>query len=159
MSDTVLKLIPIDRHYVPPQDRHQPALDLLRRLTKGWEPEVRVHQDVEYVDAGESLNAVICPRCGIRLPMDGLPENERYADWYSDIVQEEVEKGLGKVRVIMPCCQAVVPFADLNFDDGGFARFELVVSNPGINYPLPAEHQAQIEALLSCKVRQLWARY
>ena len=128
-------------------------------LTGGWEPEAKVYYRLEYVDPGEYIEAIICPRCGMRLKMDWLPEDEPYYGWYGDIVQQEQEEGAESLQVVTPCCKQSVPFKELQFIEGGFAMFELQVSNPEIDYPMPAEMQSKVEAILGCRVTQIWARY
>jgi hypothetical protein len=159
MSETLLRLIPVDPRHVPPPETHQPALALLEQLVPGEETEVRVYEKLEYMDPGEWIEAVICPRCGTRLVMDWSPEHTPYFEWYCDVVHQADQLGAESTQVVMPCCQANLPFAALRFEDAGFARFQLAIWNPDIDCPMPAEHQGQLEAVLGCGLRQVWGRY
>jgi hypothetical protein len=159
VSYTLLKIIPADRRHLPPAETHEPALDLLAELTQGSEPEVRVFDRVQFIDPGENIEAMICPRCGNRLAMNWTPEHTAYFEWYGDIVEEEESVGADFYNVVTPCCRQSVPFADLQFVEGGFAMFELQVMDPEIDYPMSGEMQSKVEAALGCPVKQVWARY
>lgn len=75
MSDTMVKVIPVDLSHIPPTHRHKPALDLLTSLAQRCEePEIRVYEKVQYIDAGENETGAICPRCGHRLSFDCWPK-------------------------------------------------------------------------------------
>jgi hypothetical protein len=159
MSDTVVKVIPADSRHVPPVAVRQPALDLLISLApKCEDPGIRVHRKVQYVDAGEYEEGATCPGCGQHLTFNYFVEEDKAADWYRDIVHRTERHAQG-VQTEMPCCGAEVPFEQVRFDNSGFAKFELVVSNPGIPYPLPDEAMRQLEAVVGCPLRQVWARY
>jgi hypothetical protein len=69
------------------------------------------------------------------------------------------EQSADGVRTVMPCCGVEVPFEAVRFGHSGFAVFELVVSNPDADYPLGSEVVGQLEAVLGCPLRQVWARY
>ncbi len=159
MSDTVVKLVPADPRHVPPPPTHRPALDLLVQFALECEdPNVRTYHTLQYVDAGEYEEGASCPRCGHHLTFDWAPEHEAEMDWYREIVHETEERVEG-VRTIMPCCGAEVLFEEVRFDSSGFAKFELVISNPAVPYPLPAEAMRQLELVLGCPLLQVWAKY
>ncbi|VTR99367.1 hypothetical protein [Tuwongella immobilis] len=159
MSDTVVKVIPADPRYVPPAAVHQPALDLLIRLAPRCEdPSIRVHRKVQYVDAGEYEEGATCPHCGQHLVFNFFVEDDPPANWYREIVHQTELHAEG-VPTVMPCCGAEVPFEEVRFDSSGFARFELIVSNPDTPYPLPDGAMRQLEAVVGCPLRQVWARY
>jgi hypothetical protein len=155
MSDHLLKVIPTDRRYLPAPETHQPALKLLQELAAG-EGEVRASEKLMYIDAGEALERIVCPRCRSALDRYEEPINE----WYSQIDEELTEKDVESLNVITPCCSASVPFEELGFEDGGIARFELVIWNPDLpDYQLPASSMAELEKVLGCSLKQVWAHY
>jgi hypothetical protein len=159
MSDTVVKVIPVDPSHVPPMAVHRPALDLLIELVPGCEdPGIRIHRDVQYIDAGEYEEGASCPHCGHRLSFDWSPEHEAEMNWYREIVHQTEQSAEG-VHTVMPCCRTQVAFEQVRFENSGFARFELVVSNPDVPYPLSSEVMRQLEKVLGCLLRQVWARY
>ncbi len=159
MSDTVLKLIPTEPRHVPAAETHEKALEVLVELTQGWEPEAQVFDQLQYIDPDEWIEAINCPRCGKRLELDGKPEHEAYWDWYNEIVEQEEEHGAESLQVVMPCCKASVPFTDLQIVNGGFAMFELQVSDPEVDCPMPADMQSKVEQAVGCRLKQVWARY
>lgn len=155
MSDHLLKVIPTDRRYLPAPETHQPALKLLQDLAPG-EGEVRASEKLMYIDAGEALERIVCPRCRSALDRYEEPINE----WYSQIDEELTEKDVESLNVITPCCSASVPFEELGFEDGGIAHFELVIWNPDLpDYQLPASSMAELEKVLGCSLKQVWAHY
>jgi hypothetical protein len=157
MSTHVLKIIPTDRRYVPAQETHEPALKLLEELAPG-ETEVNTYENLQYIDAGEALERIVCPRCRSAL---SLYKDPAIMDWYEQIVEEDTEKGgVESVNVITPCCNANVPFEELEFEEGGFALFELAVWDPDLpEYQLPASSMAELEKALGCALKQVWAHY
>jgi hypothetical protein len=60
----------------------------------------------------------------------------------------------------MPCCDAVVPFTALTFDwPAGFARFRLSIDNPQVAYPVADKLVGELESILGCSLKQVWALY
>ena len=156
MSDHVLKIIPADRRHVPAAETHAPALKLLLELAPGEMPEVRASDTLRYIDAGEALEWVVCPRCRSRLNVLEEPHQE----WFWNIDKEVSRHGVEAVVATPPCCNEKVPFGELEFEDGGIARFELVVWNPDLDdYKLPANSMARLEKALGCALKQVWAHY
>ena len=155
MSDHILKIIPADRGHVPPPETHETALKLLEQLAPG-ETEVKVSEKLQYIDAGEALAWIVCPRCRTRLDMYLEP----HAAWYSRIDEQLSKNEVESITVEVPCCNAGVPFTELELEDGGFARFEIAIWNPDVGeYQLPASSMALLEEALGCKLRQVWAHY
>ena len=155
MSDHILKIIPADRRHVPPPEAHGPALSLLEQLAPG-EAEVQVSEKLLYIDAGEALEWIVCPRCRTRLNRYQEPN----AEWYAQVDEELSRSDVESLTVKVPCCKADVPFSELELEDGGFARFEIAIWNPDVGeYQLPASSMTQLEEVLGCPLRQVWAHY
>jgi hypothetical protein len=155
MSDHVLKVIPADRRYLPARETHAPALKLLQELAPG-EGEVRSSEKLMYIDAGEALEKIVCPRCRSALDVYKEPVSE----WYSQIDEELTQNDVESLNVVTPCCNASVPFSELEFEDGGIARFEIVIWNPDLpEYRVPASSMAELETVLGCSLKQVWAHY
>jgi|SRR5688572_1521218 len=93
MSDHVLKIIPTDRRHVPARDTHEPALELLLELAPGEMPEVRASEKLMYIDAGEALERIVCPRC--RSALDRY--KEPISEWYAQIDEETTKKDVESV--------------------------------------------------------------
>jgi hypothetical protein len=168
VSDTYLKLIPGDSSFVPEPRRHQLAIDKLRMLAPdGEDAEARVYDRVEFIDQGEYLEAVICPLCDSRLEVDYFSEDDPIRAWWDNaMIEADLTRGAGTFKLNdqctleMPCCRRTAKFTYLRFDSSaGFARFELAMLNPDIERPLPEEHMRELEAILGCKLVQVWARY
>ena len=64
-------------------------------------------------------------------------------------------------QTTMPCCRASIALTSLQFDmPAGFARFELYAIDPDVeNSTLSAQRINTLEAALSCKLKQIEARY
>ena len=69
-------------------------------------------------------------------------------------------------QTTMPCCRASIALTSLQFDmPAGFARFELCAVDPDIESDvkgvttLSAQRINTLEAALSCKLKQIEARY
>jgi hypothetical protein len=156
MSDHVLKIIPTDRRHVPARETHAPALELLLELVPGEMPEVKESEKLMYIDAGEALERIVCPRC--RSALDRY--QEPIAEWYAQIDAELAQKDVESLNVVTPCCNTNVPFEELEFEDGGIARFELVIWNPDLQeYQVPATAMGELEKVLGCSLKQVWAHY
>ena len=55
MSDTVLKLIPIDPAYVPPESRqHETLAALVKAFPEAEEPQAETYAEVTFIDNGEN---------------------------------------------------------------------------------------------------------
>jgi hypothetical protein len=157
MSDYMLKIIPTDCRYVPARETHEPARELLEELLDA-ETDVRVYENLQYIDAGEALETIVCPRC---ISVLSLYKEPAIMDWYDQIAEEEAEKGsVESLNVITPCCNANVPFEELEFKEGGFALFELAVTDPDLpDRELPPSSIAELEKALGCALKQVWAHY
>ncbi|ATW25100.1 hypothetical protein [Candidatus Formimonas warabiya] len=73
MSDSYLRLIPIDPGYVPFQQAQSKAKELLLSLGQ-WNDGISstCYEEVIFVDQGESFECITCPKCGAELDMGNL---------------------------------------------------------------------------------------
>lgn len=166
MSDSMFKLIPVERGFVPPTAKHAAAIRKLEEFAPdGEEVETRVHPHLEFIDQGENLEAIICPSCKKRLEIDHFSEDDPIDKWWHK-ANDEADVHHGKAvfelnpgaTCRMPCCQAQVKFIDLEFDwPGGFARFELTVSNPDLD--LTHQQIQELEQILGCRLKLIRAYY
>ena len=161
---------------MPDACTHQQAVQRLEEFfTEHEGVSVRIYPHLEFIDQGENLEAIICPSCAARLVIDYFNEDDPIREWWDQANLEadvhhgedvfELNPGAG---CRMPCCQAEVKFIDLEFDwPGGFARFELTIDNPQVERPIdnpqsdtltPAQLH-ELEAILGCQLRLIWARY
>lgn len=167
MSDSMFKLIPLEREFVPPVSKHEAAIRKLEEFTpNGEEVEVRVYPHLEFIDQGENLEAIICPSCKKRLELDHFSEDDPIGAWWQQAnIEADVHRGEDIFELNsdatsrMPCCQAEVKFIDLEFDwPGGFAKFELAVSNPDLE-TLTEQQIHELEEILGCRLKLIRAYY
>jgi hypothetical protein len=150
MSVTLLRLIPTDPYFVPDSQRRQAGQDLLAGLVQDpGTVSSLVEEQVVFVDCGQNLERISCPRCNTSL------ENE----WWGDAMDAVHLAGFGQFAVTMPCCGESCSLNDLRYEwPMGFARYVLQAEDPGLN-GLAAEHIEALEGALGCKIRIVWARY
>lgn len=166
MSDHMLKLIPAERGFVPKRSTHERAIRKLQEFTPdGEEVEVRVYPHLEFIDQGENLEAILCPACKRRLEINHSDDDPIDDWWYAVNDAADVHHGedvfeLNPRAVCrMPCCQAKVKFIDLEFDlPGGFSKFALTAFNPEID-DLTATQLRELETILGCSLKVIWAYY
>jgi hypothetical protein len=163
----MFKVIPEERGFVPPVSRHELAIRKLEEFTpEGEEVEIRVYPHLEFIDQGENLEAIVCPCCKHRLEIDHFSENDPIGEWWQQAnVEADVHRGKDVFELNpdavcqMPCCQARVKFIDFEFDwPGGFAKFELTVSNPNLE-TLTREQIQELEEILACRLKFIRAYY
>ena len=161
MSDDYLKVIPAEPAHVPPSHLHQKAVEYLERLLpRSDEFEARTYDEVTFIDQGSNLEAIICPSCGTRLKIESDAQDDPAASWWDDFGDRLGEARADLVSTTLPCCGATVKATDLIFDwPAGFASFEISVLNPSVAGKLSAAAMADLESILGCKLRQVWAHY
>jgi len=149
MSDNILKLIPVDPWFVPDYAARLAALDCLST----WFPEADAvsgaeSEDVNFVDPGLNLERIICQACGSELDL---------AIWQG-LMDAAFETQFADLTVTMPCCGSALSLNDLHYDEAaGFARCVLEVLNPRAD--LSDEQCDQLEQMLGCPLRKIWAQY
>jgi hypothetical protein len=87
MSETVLKIIPIDQDYVPNPAQQANALARLRELVPFGMHEARVYDDLTFIDQGEYCEAVLCPSCTGRVAVDPCSGSDLARDWYYGLIE------------------------------------------------------------------------
>jgi uncharacterized protein YbaR (Trm112 family) len=161
MSDDYLKIIPTSPDLVPPKRTHKKALALLESLfPDGEEFQAETYDEVEFIDQGENIEAVICPACKKRLVLDHFTEGDSIVEWWYELSDAMGETAVDAVSTKMPCCGRIVRALDLEFDwPAGFARFELNVMNPNVAENLTESQLRELEQILGCPLRQIRAHY
>ena len=77
MSDHVLSIIPIDQNYIPRAEAQQIAVALLQEMLPDGEMcQAEAYDQLRFIDQGENCEAVLCPSCGRRFPIDFLTEDD-----------------------------------------------------------------------------------
>lgn len=151
MSDDYLRIIPLDPATVPPQRAQEQATALVKKLLPRAREVRTIHQEeVFFVDQGENLEEIRCPRCGATLG----PE------WWMTEMDRAGAARFSDLAVVVPCCGAATSLHDLDYDwPAGFARFVLQVREPALAGWLDDEAVARIEEALGTRVRQIRTRY
>ena len=161
MSDNYLRIIPTDPNLIPPEAVADQIVKLLGpAFPEADEVVAESHGHPVFIDQGANLEAILCPACGKRLPLQPASEVDAIRDWWYGLTDPLGEGNVVQVQATMPCCQAVVPFSELQFDwPAGVASFEITILNPGVPDPPSAELKQQVEALLGGPVKYVWAHY
>jgi hypothetical protein len=148
MSDNYLRFIPTDPEYVPE------ARDAARNLLAALLPDAQkvkasLHDEVQFVDCGTNFEKILCPRCRARIDMD----------WWSDSMRNALHVKFRQLEVTLPCCHEPASLNDLDYRwPMGMARFVLEAMNPNVR-ELSPEGLEQLEQLLGCRLRAIWAHY
>jgi len=129
-------------------------------LPDGEMCEAKSFDKLQFIDAGANLEAIVCPACGGRFPLDPYTQNDPGAAWWYETQDVMASASIEKVQTTMPCCKATVPFTALEFEwPAGFAHFELSIWNPNIARNLSDAEMGKLEAILGCKLKQVRAHY
>ena len=130
MSDDVLSVIPTDPQWQPTREAGEQTAAIAGQLAASLhdfdaEMDVTWHETITVVDCGQNLSRIVCGRC--RAEID--------TDWWGDLLEERLETGFDDLVVRLPCCGAESSLNDLHYDwPCGFAKFEIAIWNPGINW-------------------------
>ena len=151
MSDNYLKLIPSDPQWVPDPLAAEKARRLLEKIVpKSDEVTLDVRDHVGFVDQGSNFESVGCPSCGANLEVD----------WWQRELERAMEANCVDLSTTPPCCGRGTSLNDLRYVwPAGFAKFSLEAMNPNRSGDLDPVELRQLEDLLGCKLRQIWAHY
>jgi hypothetical protein len=149
MSETFLRLIPLDPTCVPPASARERAEKVVRRaLLYADDLAWHVTGEVQFIDCGGNFETVTCPRCGQDL-----------GEWWSVAMEAGHEQQFRDLRATTPCCRLRTTLNDLTYTmPAGFGRCVLEVQNPTID-ALPEQARRRVEQSLRCQVRVIWAHY
>ncbi|RPH35839.1 MAG: hypothetical protein EHM91_16740 [Planctomycetota bacterium] len=151
MSDSCLRLIPVDPIFVPDSG----AADKARKLLTAFVPDasqvtIDVRDEVSFIDQGANFESVSCSSCGS--PID--------LEWWQASLEKATEGRCRDLAVTPPCCGKQASLNDLRYvKPAGFARFSLEAMNPNRSENLEPKQLQQLESLLGCRLRQIWAHY
>ena len=151
MSDRTLRLIPTDPAYVPDTG----AADKARKLLASFVPDapqvtIDLRDEVSFIDQGANFESVSCPSCGTALDLD----------WWQGALEKAMATQCTDLSVSPSCCGKRTSLNDLRYvKPAGFARFSLEAMNPNRDQDLDSKQLQQLESLLGCKLRQIWAHY
>jgi len=150
LSDNVLKLIPNDPLFMPSQEAQDKAeAFMFAVLPEADDFSVDISDSIIFVDQGENFENVSCPICKSVLD----------TDWWSTVINEASEAGFADLNKTVPCCGASVSLNDLCYNSpAGFARFVIQARNPSIT-DLDENSIKELEGILGCGIKIIWAHY
>ncbi len=163
MSERYFYIIPKNPLYIPSQEAQTAALELFSHIfVDSEEPRMDVFDTPYFINAGEALEAVICPKCSSKLK---ITYKATYEDWWRKIENEKMNSNLGleTEQISMPCCNTLVHLFDLKFEQpSGFARFSLDVEPSFEEADVWNEEMLlkqpiveQFEKILGCEISQV----
>jgi len=104
--------------------------------------------EVRFVDQGGNFERILCPFCNHELNVE---------DWWHSAMNKAYESKFRSLEVQTPCCRRQTSLNDLRYEwPAGFARFDLSARNPQVR-SLPDHVQSELEQILKCSLRQIWA--
>lgn len=122
MSEYFVKLIPCVHTYRTNVKNAEAAVEMLKQLVEADEITFRQSEKPEFVDCGDQLSEIRCPRCGALIPQDwwnARMDEMNQADHFLVLEQD------------MPCCGKKVSFNHLHYDAPcGFSCLEFTIRNP-----------------------------
>ena len=166
MAERSFFILPADPLYLPNETQRAAAVRFFQEVSPlpnaNGDYRVYVSDAPELLDAGEALEAVICPECEARIDL----MHDEGDEWWSAVRSG----GMGKdARTTMPCCGAEVAVLDLTFDEPSyFQRFAVGALEPSFSDPhwerskhgfetgLTREAMDHFEKLIGCKIHQMW---
>ena len=166
MAERSFWILPADPLYQPSESQRAAAIQYFGKVSPfpnaNGDYSIRVSETPALLDAGEALEAVICPACEARIDL----MDDEGDEWWGGLRNEEMAKD---TRTTMPCCEADVAVLDLTFDgpsffqcfavgalEPSFSDDDWVLSKHGDPIELKEEAMAHFEKLVGCKVRQMW---
>ena len=166
MAESSFFILPADPLYLPSEAQQDAVIEFFKEVSPfpnangGYT--VYISENPQLLDAGEALEAVICPSCEERIEL----MDDEGDEWWGTVRDLEVDKD---TRTTMPCCGAEVAVLDLTFDEASYyKRFAVgalepsfsdddwIVTKNGLVTGLNPEAQARCEKLMGCKIHQMW---
>ena len=162
MSDEVLKLIPKDKDYLPSFELAERArLFIEDCFPDGEQAEIELSETVKFIDSGGNLERIKCPICNETTEINPFQENDAGTSWWYALDEIlSASPDLDSLKVKMPCCGKSDLLQSVDFMGfAGFSKFELCIWNPYADSNTLKEQVSQVEALLNCKLKLIWAKY
>jgi hypothetical protein len=148
MSTNVLKMIPTVPNYIPTTIERQQARDLIVSRFPDVEVNLKIADEVLFVDPGANLKRVICPICGSEIEIG----------WWQQAMDAAYQMKFTDLSIHAPCCGAVSSLNDLQYDwPAGFAQFVIEIQNLKKDWD-PAV-VLSLERILGSSLREIWAYY
>ena len=123
MSKNILYLLTESPDFLP-QDSvlHQVKELLESNFPKSFDINIRITENVQFIDQGQNWERVLCPLCGAELDSTG---------WWTKALDTAYKSNFTDLSVELPCCGALSSLNDLQYEwPAGFARCVLKVDDP-----------------------------
>ena len=146
--ETYLSLIPEDPFFVPPEKARERAETRFEFFgPRASEIRILVTDTPDFIFPAQNWDGVYCRECDADL-------NE----WLGEALKRTEESHFTSLNSTLPCCGCELSLNDLRYGEtAGFARFVLQAwCVSGIDRLPPRQHE-ELEALLGCKLRQVWS--
>ena len=149
MSQQIFRVIPTDPFLLPTPDVQRQARELFLSLLPRADVQIVANEEVEFIDAGENFDEILCPLC----------QKVVSPDWWGEAMdQSYTHSHFQNLTVIMPCCQDSSSLNDLDYAwPVGFARFVLETASEDCD--LTDQQLSLFEPVLGCPVRKIQAHY
>ena len=149
MSDTFLRLVPVDPRWTPSHDAAASAVRLMTRMLPAADHvSFHVEESVVFYDAGEFSESISCPACRADL-----------GDWWADAMNAAYVSKFEDLAIVTPCCATRTSLNDLVYRwPAAFGRFCLEAFNPnvaGISDPDRAALEEALGAPLKVVIQRL----
>ena len=150
MSDSYIRIIPVEPAFIPTKRAQKAAATILRAAApKADEVTSEADEQISFRDAGGNFDRVGCPACGKEIAVD------TWQEWMDADCSDD--GGFRLAPLITPCCKRSSTLNDLAYDmPQGFSRYELRATN--IDKRLPATVLKKLEGVLGCKLRVIHQR-
>lgn len=150
MSENLLRLIPEQPIFIPEIESQLTAKEFLKSLVaEDCQVQIEVFNEIKFIDAGTNFENIFCPVCGKEIP----------GEWWSAAMDEAYKSQSRQLEVEVPCCKNKSTLHHLKYNfPQGFARFVLTARNPNIP-DFDSRSVGQLEQILGCKLRLIWAHY
>jgi hypothetical protein len=143
-----LRLIPDDPLYLPSPETYQPAVALLKEMLPACDYVIADAGSLRFFERGELFMHINCPVC-----------TQSLDEWWPLTNYQAWMNNFKVLDVTVPCCQSSLSLNKLTYEwPAGFARFAIEICFPGTEH-LPPVLLYQVEAILCCKLRQVFALF
>ncbi|ENM0969188.1 hypothetical protein AB6R08_004469 [Vibrio parahaemolyticus] len=162
MSDQVLKLVPKDKYFVPEINSAEKARELLEVFfPDGEQAEVEFSDSVKFIDSGSNLEKITCSLCCKSMEINPFQENDIGAEWWYELDETlSSSPDLQTLNVKMPCCGKYAAIQSVDFcGSASFSMFELCIWNPYSDDGISKVQLSELEGILGCELKQIWACY
>ncbi len=150
MSDRFLVVIPADPKAALP-DTVDALRAALSKMAGGVESRVKDYGKLQFIDAGENFDRIVCPSCASEIAMETW-HNWMQQDWHG-------EEGFHLHKHATPCCSADVTLNELSYAfPQGFAHWFVSARNANRG-PLTETELVRLEDIAGLPLKAIAQMY